>query len=844
MDTTTAAAIQKAYQLMKEGKTQEAQAILVPIVKTNQNIAEAWFLLGFTMDDPGKRIYAFQQVLRIDPSNQAAQQQIDKLRAQRAQQAPKPSISPFTVMPDLSSMPEPEPAAEQPALVEQPIPEPTPVAELISANPELPFSGVDQRLEKERISPRFTLKPGLSRIQLLGGAVVLVALCAVVGIWWMAGNISAAQGLPFGFQPSPTPTPPPTVRPSPSPSPSPSPTAIYTPLFRSSSCPFTIPLGTRVRCGVVRVPQNRLKNFTDLIELPVVIYQSTKPSSDVVLFLQGGPGVESIDWSLALFQDYVTPILEEHDMVFFDPRGTGRSKPALDCPELNPVFIEAYYQNRPQDEAFQNFLKAWGKCHDRFTAEGVDPAAFNTTQSAADVRDIVLALGYEKVNLLGISYGTRLGLTVMRDYPEIVRAVVLDSVVPLEAKMFNRRGSDVQYALDKVFSDCAASARCNSAYPELANVFNILVRLFDREPATIKARDASTGFISDVKVNGVDMLSAIVWGMHNSELAPVVPKAIYDIQGGDYTFLSFALGVPGATYTTTGLGTYFATVCPEQVYVSTAEELDADLNVTALIKKFSLAGLFGSSQNIFELCKAWGAKADDPQAALPVKANIPALVISGQYDPTTPVTTGEMVANDLPDSHFFVIPGMGHGATIGNDCSFNIMMAFLKNPEKAPDSACLRPEVFEFFLPYDGIEPVTVVEMSDSANRLQGIVPAGWKKQLASGAYLRRAYLFDPTLVQTLSFNFAKNEVLDALASSFQDNGFELKPQRISTRVVNGLSWSIYASKFNGEPVIVGLAQVNTRRTLGLIMVVSAPEKDAFYNGLFLPMLDAIVPLQ
>ncbi|MGC1375144.1 MAG: alpha/beta hydrolase, partial [Anaerolineales bacterium] len=600
--------------------------------------------------------------------------------------------------------------------------------------------------------------------------------------------------------------------------------------------------GTRVRCGVVHVPQDRQKNSTDLIELPVVVYQSPKTDADVVVFLQGGPGVESIDWSLSYFQDYITPILAEHDMIFFDPRGTGRSKPALDCPELNAIFIGAYYQNLPQDEAFAQFMTAWGKCHDRFVSKGIDPAAFNTTESAADVHDIVTALGYKQVNLLGISYGTRLGLAIMRDYPTIVRSAVLDSVVPMEGKMFNRAGSDTQYALDKLFAGCAGQTRCNAAYPDLAYNFKALVDKFSKTPATIKAYDPSTGFTSDVKANGVDMISAVVAGMHNSELVPVIPKAIYDIQHGDYTFLSFALGVRGGTYNTTGLGTYFSTVCPEQVYVSTAQELDTDLNVTPLIKQYALAGLFGSAQNLFDLCKAWGAKADNPQEDLPVTANIPTLIISGEYDPTTPSTTGEMVAKDLPNNHFFVIPGMGHGATIGNPCSSEIMMAFLQDPGQAPDSSCLTKKPFEFFLPYNGDQPVELTEMTDSTNGLKGLVPVGWKKKLPDAPYFRHAYLFDVTQVQITAFSASKSIVLSELAKTFQKSGFQGTPQKTDTHLANGLSWTIYTTKFNGEPVTVALAQVDSSRTLVLLMITSVDERDAFYSGLFMPMLNALAP--
>lgn len=803
MDEIILKQLQTAYALIGAGKKQAAVDLLIPIVQANPNLIDAWNLLGHAVTDPQKQLQCFQQILRIDPVNQAAKRQIEKL------QTPKP-------VPAFGAQAE----AKLPPIVSPP-----PAKVIAVSGKKIP--------PKQKVS----LLAGV-----LGSAALFFICFCGFSLWWVFTG-----GLNAGLLPTSTATQPPistaTLTPATSvPVPSPSATPQFVPVFRGTACPFDLPLGTRVKCGVVNVPQDRTKNLTDLIELPVVIYQSPKPNAEVIIYLQGGPGEEAINWSLGFFDDYVTPILANYDLLIFDPRGTGRSKPALECPELNTYFLEAYFQNRSEEAAYQDFNLAWEKCHRRFISKGIDPAAFNTTQSAADVHDIALALGYPQVNLLGISYGTRLGLTVMRDYPDIVRAAVLDSVVPMQAKMFNRRGSDVQSALNQVFSDCAASPRCNQAYPDLETVFNRLIERFDQEPVTIKAFSPSTGFTQEIKANGVDLLSAVVWGLHNSELVPVVPKAIYDLEKGDYTFLSFALGIPGSEYKTLGMGTYFATVCPEQVYASTPQEVEADVNLSPVIKKFALAGLFGSSQRVFDLCQAWGARAHDPRDSLPVTANLPVLVISGQYDPTTPATTGEMVAADLPNSHFFVIPGMGHGATVGNQCSFTLMISFLDDPSKSPDATCLALTTFEFFLPYNGDLPVAVVPLNDPLGQLRGVVPAGWKKDFQRFVYYRRAYLFDPTLVEYESFPGPKEAVIYSLARSFSQNGFDETPRKTGSYSANDLHWTIYSSQYNGEPVMVALAEISGNQTLGVIMVTSAPEREAYYTGLLLPILEAYAP--
>jgi pimeloyl-ACP methyl ester carboxylesterase len=808
MDENSTRALHAAYSLIKQGKKQEAQAILIQVVRSNPEIPEAWALLGMALDDVQKKTYSFQQVLRLDPSNKIARQQLDQLKE----------------IPNSTS------------------PHPVPQPQGSGTRGQEPISDTPKQTAARIHSPRKKF-PALE-IGISGGLAVLLGAAVFTG-WWIYSTLAlpAVPTIEIPENSLPAVSPASTEKPA-TPAFAPTPSPDFIPVFQGSICPFDIPLGTRVRCGVVSVPQDRSKNFSDQIELPVVLYQSSKPDADVVFFLQGGPGVESIDWSTELFDVFVNPLLQDFDMVFFDPRGTGRADPVLDCPELNTIFLDAYFQNRSETEAFKDFTNAWSSCRERYLADGVDPAAYNTTQSAADVRDIALALGYDKVNLLGISYGTRLGLTIMRDYPDLVRAAVLDSVVPMQARMYNRRSMDVQYALDKVFEDCAASQRCNKDYPELAKVFYDLIERFDRQPVSIKAYDPFSGFVYDIKVNGVDMLSAFAWGLHTSELVPVIPKAIYDIQKGDNTFLSFALGVPAGEYNSMGLGTYYSTVCPEQVYATTAEEMEADLKSTSTFEEFALAPFFGSAERVFEICNAWGANPHIAQDSLPVTAEVPTLIISGEYDPTTPVTTGQMVAEDLPNDFFYTIPGMGHGATVGNACSLSIVIEFLADPSREPENSCLQDlQGFEFFLPYDGVRPIDLIPVNEYVVQIKGAVPAGWKKRLSSYTYHREAYLFDPTLVGFDSFAASEPVVIAALTEGFEESGFDTTPIKIGDYSANGLAWKIYRTQWNGEPVMLALAELTPRRTLALFMVVSAPEQQAFYKGLFLPMLDELVPL-
>lgn len=164
---------------------------------------------------------------------------------------------------------------------------------------------------------------------------------------------------------------------------------------------------------------------------------------------------------------------------------------------------------------------------------------------------------------------------------------------------------------------------------------------------------------------------------------------------------------------------------------------------------------------------------------------------------------------------------MGHAAVIGSDCAVGIVRDFLRNLDEEPDRRCLENSTFEFFLPYDG-RPVTFMPIIERPLRLKGIVPQGWRKETVDSVYYRRACLFDPTQVVFSAISLSKEQSFQALSNSFSSSGFDETPKKMSVRAANGLDWTIYTSRFNGEPVFLALAEVQRNRTLVLVMVVSA----------------------
>ena len=190
------------------------------------------------------------------------------------------------------------------------------------------------------------------------------------------------------------------------------------------------------------------------------------------------------------------------DFVMFDQRGVGFSQPSLYCEELRDLFYQTIGTNPTRDQEIEDQVAAAFACRDRLVASGIDLAAYDTTASAADVNDIILALGYGQVDVWGLSYGTRLGLAVARDFPEIVHSLVLDSALPPSVNQLVDVAANAERAFRVLFDGCAADAACSSAYPDLETEFYDLVAVLNDTPATYHAQHPRTGVVYSVVLTG------------------------------------------------------------------------------------------------------------------------------------------------------------------------------------------------------------------------------------------------------------------------------------------------------------------------------------------------------
>lgn len=463
----------------------------------------------------------------------------------------------------------------------------------------------------------------------------------------------------------------------------PTPTESFRPTFEPAPCAFPVPDGYRPECGYLVVPENRARPGSPLIRLHVAVFRSRSdhPAPDPVVHLAGGPGSSSLDEADYIFQQGLDAILERRDFILFDQRGTGYSQPRLDCPEreaLTPALLEG---SLARNEADQAIAEAFQRCHDRLVEAGIDLSAYTSAASAADVNDLRLVLGYANLNLYAVSYGTRLALTVLRDFPAAVRSAVLDSTYPPQVNLYTALASSAERAFNVLFERCSSDPLCSAAYPDLEAVFYTLVDELNARPVTI---DLTAGGVERrVRLDGDLLLDVLFVGLYNPMMAAAMPKMIFDVRRDNYDILRQRLRLYFEA--STALGMQMSVQCGEEIRFSPPEQAFA----AAQGVQPQLANFFPASVlPLFAVCQKWASTPLDPRENQAVTSDLPVLVLAGEYDPVIPPQWGRMAANTLPKAYFYEFAGNGHWVTRSSSCARSMALAFWEKPESAPDSTC------------------------------------------------------------------------------------------------------------------------------------------------------------
>jgi pimeloyl-ACP methyl ester carboxylesterase len=459
----------------------------------------------------------------------------------------------------------------------------------------------------------------------------------------------------------------------------------------------------KASCGYLVVPENRNRPTGRTIKLMVAKYpaRSTEKRADPVVYLAGGPGdIAPLEINGLIAADFI----RDRDIVVMSQRGTMFSEPALTCASIDDFARELLGLRFYSEATKRAHLAATEACHRDLAATGADLSAYNSTESAADFADLRKALGYETWNVYGTSYGSYLAQTLMRDHPEGIRSVVLDSVLPttynVAANWLNARDG-----FDNIFQACAAEAACNAAHPRLKETFTGLVNKLEAEPLTTTVSDPATG--KDLKVV-LDGGALIDWLRNQNYTVPTLQAAPNRIDGlaADRPDAIEAIALdrasrappPGPDVPALGYGLALGVSCRESYPFATPEDLaaagrEAFPDYPLLVTREGIGGWAYFNEDCREV---WKVPAAPEAMHQPVASSLPTLLISGSFDTLTSLAGAKAAAAQLSNATIISIPGIGHDVSPWSPCAQAVIVSFLTDPA-APDASCvgaLKPPSF------------------------------------------------------------------------------------------------------------------------------------------------------
>ncbi|QDH72554.1 alpha/beta fold hydrolase [Brevundimonas sp. M20] len=444
--------------------------------------------------------------------------------------------------------------------------------------------------------------------------------------------------------------------------------------FEVGACAVEVATDERIECGTLSVPENRAVADSRMIRLPVIIFRSraAEALSDPIMFLTGGPGNSALTGQRSGRNN---PFLEARDQILLEPRGARLSRPALECPEFNATKGEISAGRMRAGAAQAGLAAAARTCRTRLVESGVDLNGYTSAEAADDIEDLRLALGYPKLNLYALSYGTRLALTVARRHPDSVRAMVLDSALPPEVSYDETASANTWRALNAVFDGCAVDAVCAAAWPNPRADFEALVARADNERLPFGITDTS------IDARGAEVVRAVGGALQDPRRIPLIPRAVGEARAGRYQELAgWITQAQAPTPFTWGLR--LSVWCGEEAPFEDADRVRAQTSPDR-----GLGGMDTRAASP-EICAAWSVAASSADANEPVLTDIPTLIFAGEFDPSTPPQWGRRLLTNMPKAHFVLMPGLSHGASF-NPCGGRMAFDFINDPATPPELACV-----------------------------------------------------------------------------------------------------------------------------------------------------------
>jgi len=431
-----------------------------------------------------------------------------------------------------------------------------------------------------------------------------------------------------------------------------------------SNCRLTLPgtgLTAAAECGWFEVAENPAQPEGRKIRLHVArvpaIDRGVNP--DPLVLFAGGPG-QAASEAWLIVASALQKVNKHRDILLIDQRGTGQSN-ALRCPQME--------LGEELATDWDQLARATREC--LATLNG-DPRYYTTTIAMQDYDLVRSALGYRRLNLLGVSYGTRAAQVYLRLFPDHVRTVVLDSVTPQNLALGTEHALKLDQALQRILASCEQDVKCNEAYPHVTLDLDALIRTLNESPVEVTVDHPLTGEPFALEFDRQVLASAIRFLTYSAETQALLPLLIHEAATrGDYRRLASQLLITASGITESiAQGMELSVVCSEDFPLFPRLDTEAkpanpeSLMGDAMLKASSIQ------------CGIWPRGEVPADFHDPVVSDKPILLLSGELDPVTPPEYAEQVKTHFSNSLHLVAPGQAHSVT-GRGCVGRLISDFI-----------------------------------------------------------------------------------------------------------------------------------------------------------------------
>ncbi|MEK7688268.1 MAG: alpha/beta hydrolase [Pseudomonadota bacterium] len=486
------------------------------------------------------------------------------------------------------------------------------------------------------------------------------------------------------------------------------------PRLERERCSFKPPRGDRVECFVLIVAENRELPQGREVRLKVAVLKAKRSAGlEPLVYLSGGPGdaplVASSPGADALAEgdwwNETANIRRRRDVIVMSQRGAGGSTPNLDCFDPRTSQPAKARRRAVTEQQERDILLS---CRASLARRKIDLTMYTTPALADDVADLATAFSLPRINLYGVSYGTRWGLEVMRRHPGLVRAAVLDGVYPPQVNGEQNEPEIVRRTFERLYADCAADAVCRERHPAVRAAVEGAIEAAERTPLqlTLELEDGA----QPAQLDGAKLLMVLLHMMREGEAA-LIPEAVAAIGRGDLRLLR--LFAEDLETSDGGLleqnaqqfdGLYNSIEC---------RETWAAVDRTARRRQIETNGLYGLNARQSRspaFCQAWRVPAAPAAERQPVASEIPTLLLSGGYDWLTPPAWGREAAKSLASSRHVVFRSPGHGVVVQDPCAARLRDAFIDDPNPKRALPCRADTPPNFTAAYERARDLPLVD--------------------------------------------------------------------------------------------------------------------------------------